>query len=264
MQLQAVIFDLDDTLMPERAAVDEAFDEVCGACTRQHPVDAAVLQRDVRRIARERFRASPFWEWAVRIGVGSWEAMTGPFDGGSPVSDALRDWTAAYQLAAWRDALALQGIRDDAVADELRAALMPARRRTYRPFPAVPAMLAGLRMRYRLAVLTNGIASIQQDKLHTAGLSDVFECVVMSGDLDIGKPDGRAFAHVLERLDLPAHAVLMVGNSLEADIAGAAAVGIRSVWIDLDGADGRPLPPLAQRIGCIGDLPAMLARTSEA
>lgn len=47
----------------------------------------------------------------------------------------------------------------------------------------------------------------------------------------IGKPDSAVFRVVETALDLPPEALLMVGDSLEHDIAGAAAAGWRSVFV---------------------------------
>lgn len=47
----------------------------------------------------------------------------------------------------------------------------------------------------------------------------------------LGKPHRLAFELACERLGLPAHAVLVVGDTLETDIAGAAASGMRSALV---------------------------------
>jgi putative hydrolase of the HAD superfamily len=52
-----------------------------------------------------------------------------------------------------------------------------------------------------------------------------------SAGTGIRKPDPVAFAPVLEVWGLPARSVVMVGDTLEADVLGARRAGMRSVWI---------------------------------
>ncbi|MBV9783000.1 MAG: TIGR01459 family HAD-type hydrolase [Acidisphaera sp.] len=47
----------------------------------------------------------------------------------------------------------------------------------------------------------------------------------------VGKPDPAIYRPVLAMLDLPARAVLAVGDALRTDIAGAAAAGIDACWV---------------------------------
>ena len=61
------------------------------------------------------------------------------------------------------------------------------------------------------------------------------EYVRLGGDVRlIGKPDPSFYQLALQMIDLPASAVLAIGDSLRTDIAGAAASSIDAVWI-LDG-----------------------------
>jgi FMN phosphatase YigB (HAD superfamily) len=47
----------------------------------------------------------------------------------------------------------------------------------------------------------------------------------------------------------------MVGNSLENDVGGAIAVGMRAIWVDRDGAPERPG---VATVRDLRDLPALL------
>jgi FMN phosphatase YigB (HAD superfamily) len=57
------------------------------------------------------------------------------------------------------------------------------------------------------------------------------------------KPRPEAFQRILKLLDLDTSEVVMIGNSMEADIAGARPLGIRTIRVmfdesaDRDGAD---------------------------
>jgi HAD superfamily hydrolase (TIGR01549 family) len=91
-----------------------------------------------------------------------------------------------------------------------------------------------------------------------------------SAGTGIRKPDPLAFAPILEAWHLRPEAVLMVGDTLEADILGAQRAGIRSVWIHAredarqegraESADP-PTPILPDAtITSLGELPCCIAR----
>jgi len=55
--------------------------------------------------------------------------------------------------------------------------------------------------------------------------------VAISDSVGVRKPRGEIFAAVLAELDLSPESVLHVGDSLRADVAGASAAGLATVWI---------------------------------
>jgi putative hydrolase of the HAD superfamily len=91
----------------------------------------------------------------------------------------------------------------------------------------------------RMALVTNGAAEIQRDKIHQFGLADYFEHVLIEGEFGLGKPDERVFRHVLDQLGLSPSQAWMVGDDLERDIAGAQRAGLFTIWVDWR---GRGLP----------------------
>jgi putative hydrolase of the HAD superfamily len=56
---------------------------------------------------------------------------------------------------------------------------------------------------------------------------------IISGDHGFGKPNPLLFQKASEELGVSISQCVMIGNSLENDIAGARAAGMRSIWIRL-------------------------------
>lgn len=81
------------------------------------------------------------------------------------------------------------------------------------------------------------------DKLRALGLRDRFSTVLCATDPEIGsfKPHPRGFLLACERWGLEPRQVLMVGDRVEVDAAGAAAAGMPSVIIGR--RQSAPLPP---------------------
>ena len=79
------------------------------------------------------------------------------------------------------------------------------------------------------------------------------------------KPPPRIFDLALAHWNIPANDVAMVGDSLEADIAGAKQLGIYTVWITRrvsHGATRSEVQPDAS-IHTLSELPGLLSRLAE-
>jgi len=123
------------------------------------------------------------------------------------------------------------GVTATAVADAYRRAILDA----LEPVPGVAGMIADLRERYRVGLLTNGPVVAQRGKLAELGWEDRFDVAVVTGELDAGKPDERAFAALLDALGAAPDETVYVGDDPEMDVQGAAAVGISAVQVVYDG-----------------------------
>ncbi|MFT5696946.1 MAG: FMN phosphatase YigB (HAD superfamily) [Myxococcota bacterium] len=67
--------------------------------------------------------------------------------------------------------------------------------------------------------------------LEDYGIHEYLDAIVISEEVGIRKPRSEIFIATLDELTVATHEVLHVGDNLGADVAGAAALGIRSVWI---------------------------------
>jgi 2-haloalkanoic acid dehalogenase type II len=105
-------------------------------------------------------------------------------------------------------------------------------------FAEVPAVLAALRDRYRLAVLSNADDDFLLACLARNGLE--FEAVVTSEMAGAIKPDPRIFHHLAEVLGLPPEQILYVGDWPMPDIVGARRAGVPVAWLN---RHGHTLPP---------------------
>lgn len=84
---------------------------------------------------------------------------------------------------------------------------------------------------WRIAIVTNGPPS-QTEKLRAAELTHLIDACVISDVAGVRKPDPEIFRLAAATAGGSLEGAWMVGDSVEADIAGAAACGIASIWID--------------------------------
>lgn len=108
------------------------------------------------------------------------------------------------------------------------------------------ALLATIRPRVRLGLVTNGLADVQRPRLARSPIGPMFDTVVVSEEVGVAKPDARIFEHALRQLQHDdRETVLMVGDSLESDIQGGLNAGLRTCWFNPSGAaNGTAIEPM--------------------
>ena len=233
----AILFDLDDTLVVEEPAADAAFLATAHVAAARYAVDAAALAHTARTRARELWRAGPAYAYGEdTIGMSSWEALWCRWEGESADVRLCRKWATGYRTEAWTIALTEHGVADPALAEELGRRFGEERRSRHEAFADTHPALEELGQTYRLAVVTNGASCLQREKLAGCALAEAdFDAVVISGDVGISKPKPAIFAHALAALGVGAAESVMVGDSLERDVRGAEACGIRGIWLNRAG-----------------------------
>jgi putative hydrolase of the HAD superfamily len=255
---RALLFDLDDTLMVEEPAAAAAFEAAAGLVADRCQVNPAALASGARSRARELWHAAPTHGYCKRVGISSWEGLWCRFEGEGADVRALREWSPTYRREAWRLALADQGVDDARLAEELAERFPAERRARHEVFAEVPGALCRLAESHSMALVTNGAACLQREKLAASGLSDHFEAVVVSADLGVAKPDPSVFEHALGELSARRDLAVMVGDSIPKDVEGALAAGLNAVWVNRGAS---PSPAARQdllEISTLSDLPNLL------
>jgi len=106
---------------------------------------------------------------------------------------------------------------------------------TARALPAEPGMAEALselrRLGMRLGCVSNAFmgASTLHRIMEARGLGEYLELTVSSCELGVRKPHPLIYEEALRRLGLAATEVIFVGDRLDADVAGPAKLGMRTV-----------------------------------
>ena len=93
------------------------------------------------------------------------------------------------------------------------------------------------------------------DWLGEAGLLPLVDGVVSSAVAGAAKPAAAVFERALELAGAAPSEAVHVGDSLESDVQGALAAGVRPVLVQ---RDGEPAPPGVTAVGSLADLPSLL------
>lgn len=93
-------------------------------------------------------------------------------------------------------------------------------------FPNTVEILEYLSPNYKLHIVTNGFQETQDKKLQNARIDRYFSQVINSEMAGVKKPDPQIFRLALSRANAVPEKSIMIGDSIEADILGAKAVGL--------------------------------------
>jgi putative hydrolase of the HAD superfamily len=197
-----------------------------------------------RSLAAEGFEVS---EERAAAGIGAEIAyyLAHHLEGSDRASlEALRDRCAAVMM----ETLALDGLDHAAARRAMMAAL------EFMPYPDVRPALNDLRdAGHRLLIVSNWDCSLP-DWLGPPGLMKLVDGVVTSADVGAAKPDPRVFRRALALAGVGADGAVHVGDSLDNDLEGARAAGIRAVLVLRHGQ----APDGVETVRSLAELPALL------
>ncbi|GLY17067.1 HAD family hydrolase [Kineosporia sp. NBRC 101677] len=221
--VEAVLLDLDGTLLDHRAAARVAFS---GAC--RHWVPAAAVGE-----------ALEFWRSLEKVHMQRY--LAGELSFAEQRRARMRDFLTAYGAAV--DHL-----------DEKFAIYLGEYERAWRPFEDVAEVVPKLG---RAAVLSNGDRAQQRAKMVRLELDSRMPLLVPA-DVGAAKPAAASFLGACGRLGWDPTRVLYVGDDLATDAEAAAAAGLVGCWLDRDGSEEAARPEVTV-IHSLRELPALIS-----
>ncbi|WP_057914288.1 HAD family hydrolase [Peribacillus muralis] len=190
--INAVIFDLDGTLLNRDASLQKFID---GQYER--------LNKWIGHIPKEKY-TSRFIELDCRGYVWKdkvYQQLAGEFDiTGITWEDLLQDYISQFKNSCV-------------------------------PFPNLISMLEKLRSNNLvLGMITNGKGQFQIDNIRALGIKKYFETILVSEWEGIKKPDPQIFERALEQLNVSPNESIFVGDHPKNDVNAAQNVGMKGVW----------------------------------
>ena len=101
-------------------------------------------------------------------------------------------------------------------------------------FDGTIEILEYLKPKYKLHIITNGFAEIQNNKLNNANISHYFQTITNSEMAGVKKPNPIIFQHALDKAQAKKESSIMIGDCLEADIYGAIHSGFEAILFNED------------------------------
>lgn len=210
---EAIIFDLDDTIVDDSGAVAACWDVACSeGVVRLEGVTPAAL---LAAIERERD-----WYWA----------------------DATRHREGRLDLRAASTRIVAQALERLGVPDSELGRLIGNRYRDLRDervclLPGAIETLEYFRSRgVRLGMATNGSAAGQRAKIEKFGLAPYFERIIVEEEFGLGKPHREVYEALFVALRADPAKTWFVGDNLEFDVGTPQMLGVYGIWVDVAGS----------------------------
>ena len=103
------------------------------------------------------------------------------------------------------------------------------------PVRDAKSVIETLAGRFQLGIISNGLPDVQYRKLETLDIKHLFDCIVLSEELGIRKPDPELFWHATSMLGREPEECLYVGDSYDDDVVGAKRAGMKTCWFNPHG-----------------------------
>ncbi|MCU7547811.1 YjjG family noncanonical pyrimidine nucleotidase [Chitinophagaceae bacterium LB-8] len=100
---------------------------------------------------------------------------------------------------------------------------------------------------YQLHLITNGFEKVQLCKLQSCGLDHFFKAVITSESSNSLKPEKEIFEFAMSQTGATVKESIMIGDTIEVDIAGAINVGMDQVHVNYSGAEQNLKPTYTVR-----------------
>jgi len=119
-------------------------------------------------------------------------------------------------------------------------------------------VVRALRKQHHIAILTNGLRSVQRSRLERSAIRDCIDLVIISEEVGAAKPARAFFETAFARMgNPPPSQTLMIGDSWSSDIEGAAGYGAVCCWYNPAGLPRPAAPMIAHEIRSLRELAAL-------
>lgn len=122
-----------------------------------------------------------------------------------------------------------------------------------------PELLEALYGKYKLYIVSNGTANVQDRRLRSAGIGKYFDGIFISECIGFNKPSREFFDTCFAAIKgFEPDKAIIVGDTLSSDILGGINAGIKTCWFNPGGLPRDPHIPADYEIRSLAELPKLL------
>lgn len=129
--------------------------------------------------------------------------------------------------------------------------------------PGAPELLEELYGKYRLYIVSNGTAKVQEGRIGSSGIKKYMDGIFISQILGANKPDKQFFDICFSEIpDFSLSETVIIGDSLSSDIKGGINAGITTVWFNTKGIENDNDIKPDYTIKELSEVPGLLSQIS--
>lgn len=129
--------------------------------------------------------------------------------------------------------------------------------------PGAPELLEELYGKYRLYIVSNGTAKVQEGRIGSSGIAKYMDGIFISQILGANKPDKQFFDICFAEIpDFSLSETVIIGDSLSSDIKGGINAGITTVWFNPKEIENDSVIKPDYTIKELSEVPGLLSQIS--
>lgn len=129
--------------------------------------------------------------------------------------------------------------------------------------PGAPELLEELYRKYRLYIVSNGTAKVQEGRIGSSEITKYMDGIFISQILGANKPDKQFFDICFAEIpDFLLSETVIIGDSLSSDIKGGINAGITTVWFNPKGIENDSDIKPDYTIKELSEVPGLLSQIS--
>lgn len=129
--------------------------------------------------------------------------------------------------------------------------------------PGAPELLEELYRKYRLYIVSNGTAKVQEGRIGSSEIAKYMDGIFISQILGANKPDKQFFDICFAKIpDFSLSETVIIGDSLSSDIKGGISAGITTVWFNPKGIENDSDIKPDYTIKELSEVPGLLSQIS--
>lgn len=129
--------------------------------------------------------------------------------------------------------------------------------------PGAPELLEEFYRKYRLYIVSNGTAKVQEGRIGSSGIAKYMDGIFISQILGANKPDKQFFDICFAEIpDFSLSETVIIGDSLSSDIKGGINAGITTVWFNPKGIENDNDIKPDYTIKELSEVPGLLSQIS--
>jgi len=205
LDIKAIFFDLDDTIVNSRKAEKEAICELKKTFKEFDKIKAEEFEKEWYKNALE------LYEKYNRREI-TFERQR---------IDRVKRTFSKYNI-----------IKNDEEALSIFQVYLKYYEKNWQLFSDTGKVLDELKEKYKLGIITNGDGIQQRQKIEKTNIKNYFSEIIISSELGISKPDKKIFEIACEKIKENPQNCIMVGDNYLNDIQGALNAGFDAILIN--------------------------------
>lgn len=205
LKIEAILFDLDDTILNSRTAQINAILEFKA----KHKVFQSINDEEFIN------------KWDIIMKAKYEKYLKGEITFQELRKERIKTMFSVYDIRI-----------TDSEAEKIFDSYQEIYEKNWKTFDDAEEVLDELKAKYKLAIVSNGNSMQQRKKIRLTGLDKYFTNIFISSEVGYVKPQKEIFLKACEAINVKPENTVMIGDKYKVDIEGSIKAGLNAIWVN--------------------------------